>query len=67
MAESPELEGVGGKFYATPPGKPKAPFSERSISKEASDVNKQKKFWDLSAKVLAAASVKKKPVSLFSR
>jgi hypothetical protein len=35
MVESPELEKKGGKFYATPPGKPKDAFSERAISTEA--------------------------------
>lgn len=58
MVEAPELEGVGGKFYATAPGKPRELFAERPISREASDVAKAKRVWDLSAKVLAKATAK---------
>lgn len=56
MAESPELEGVGGRFYATAPGKPRELFAERPISVEASDANKAKRLWDLSAKMIAKAT-----------
>lgn len=53
MTLSPDLEGVSGPFYATLPGKPKSLFGERQISKEASDVEKAKKVWQLSSDLLA--------------
>ena len=52
MSLAPELEGVSGPFYATLPGKPNGLFGEREISKEASDVEKAKRVFDLSASML---------------
>lgn len=52
MAESPELEDTLGKFYATPPGQPRALFGEQTVSKEAQDADKGKRLWVLSEKLL---------------
>lgn len=52
MVESPELEEVKGKFYATPPGKPRALFGEQRISKEAQDADKAQRVWELSEQLL---------------
>lgn len=52
MAESPELEDTLGKFYATPPGQPRALFGEQQVSREAQDAEKAKRFWELSEKLL---------------
>lgn len=52
MVESPELEEVKGKFYATPPGKPRALFGEQRISTEAQDAAKAQRVWELSEQLL---------------
>jgi protochlorophyllide reductase len=52
MVESPELEETRGKFYATPPGKPRELFGAQQISKEAQDAAKAQRVWELSEKLL---------------
>lgn len=58
MAESPELEETMGKFYATPPGQPRALFGEQKVSKEAQDDQKAKRLWELSEKLLDKVGAK---------
>jgi len=53
MVESPDLEDKTASFLATPPGKPKDLFSSQKISEEAADVDKARRFWDLTEKLLA--------------
>uniref|UniRef100_A0A7S3YA04 protochlorophyllide reductase n=1 Tax=Heterosigma akashiwo TaxID=2829 RepID=A0A7S3YA04_HETAK len=52
LVDAPELEGQGGLFLTTQPGKPKSDFGPFPISKEASDVSKAKSLFELSTKLV---------------
>lgn len=58
MVESPELEETRGKFYATPPGQPRALFGEQKVSREAQDGAKAQRVWELSEKLLEKVTAK---------
>jgi len=52
MVTSSEIDSIKGKFFATQPGKPKSPFAEFPVSKEAQDMEKAKELWKLSAQLV---------------